>query len=84
MSDASNGNGTAGGTGRTAFEAVPWAAGALDAEAERLIFERSSPGRRASSFPDGGGLPEADLGASEATGAASGGDRRREGEEVAR
>ena len=45
----------------TSFEAVPWAAGALDAEAERLIFERSSPGRRASSFPDGGGLPEADL-----------------------
>jgi glycine dehydrogenase subunit 2 len=45
----------------TTFEAVPWAAGALDAEAERLIFERSSPGRRASSFPDGDGLPEVDL-----------------------
>ena len=44
------------------FEAVPWAAGTLDAEPERLIFERSSPGRRASSFPDGGELPEADLG----------------------
>ena len=44
-----------------AFEAVPWAAGAGDAEPERLIFERSSPGRRASSFPDGDGLPEVDL-----------------------
>jgi glycine cleavage system P protein (glycine dehydrogenase) subunit 2 len=44
-----------------AFEAVPWAAGGLEGEAERLIFERSSPGRRASSFPDGGGLPEVDL-----------------------
>ena len=30
MSDASNGNGgTAGGTGRTAFEAVPWAASGM-------------------------------------------------------
>jgi glycine dehydrogenase subunit 2 len=48
-------------TPRRSFEAVPWAAGALDAEPERLIFERSSPGRRASSFPDGGGLPEVDL-----------------------
>jgi glycine dehydrogenase subunit 2 len=45
---------------RTAFEAVPWAAGTLDAEPERLIFERTAPGRRASSFPDGDGLPEAD------------------------
>ncbi|HEV3463487.1 MAG TPA: aminomethyl-transferring glycine dehydrogenase subunit GcvPB, partial [Actinomycetota bacterium] len=37
---------------------MPWAAGGLEGEPERLIFERSSPGRRASSFPDGGGLPE--------------------------
>ena len=44
----------------TTFEAVPWAAGGLEGEAERLVFERSSPGRRASSFPDGGGLPEVD------------------------
>ena len=48
-------------TPRVHFEAVPWAAGAIDAEPELLIFERSSPGRRASSFPDGDGLPEADL-----------------------
>ncbi|HEX7147606.1 MAG TPA: aminotransferase class I/II-fold pyridoxal phosphate-dependent enzyme, partial [Actinomycetota bacterium] len=40
---------------------MPWAAGGLDGAAERLVFERSSPGRRASSFPDGGGLPEVDL-----------------------
>ena len=59
MTSATDGN--AGTTRPTAFEAVPWAAGALDAEPERLIFERSSPGRRASSFPDGGRLPEVDL-----------------------
>ncbi|HSR28812.1 MAG TPA: aminomethyl-transferring glycine dehydrogenase subunit GcvPB, partial [Actinomycetes bacterium] len=33
----------------------------MEGEAERLIFERSSPGRRASSFPDGGELPAVDL-----------------------
>jgi hypothetical protein len=48
-------------TGRASFEAVPWAAGGLEGEAERLVFERSSPGRRASSFPDGGELPALDL-----------------------
>jgi glycine dehydrogenase subunit 2 len=47
----------------TTFEAVPWAAGGLEGEPERLVFERSSPGRRASSLPDGGGLPEVDPGA---------------------
>jgi glycine dehydrogenase subunit 2 len=64
MTDPANGNGgtpTTTSARRNAFEAVPWAAGGLEAEAERLIFERSSPGRRASSFPDGGGLPEVDL-----------------------
>jgi glycine dehydrogenase subunit 2 len=53
-------NGVANPGRRGAFEAVPWAAGGLEGEAERLIFERSSPGRRASSFPDGAGLPEVD------------------------
>ena len=50
-----------GGAGRVAHEAVPWAAGQGDGEPERLIFERSSPGRRASSLPDGGALPAVDL-----------------------
>ena len=45
--------------GRAAVEAVPWAAGSPDAEAERLIFERSSPGRHASTMPDPGDLPDA-------------------------
>ena len=65
---ATNGNGgtrTAatgnGGTGRAAFETVPWAAGGFEGEPERLVFERSSPGRRASSFPDAGALPAVDL-----------------------
>jgi glycine dehydrogenase subunit 2 len=44
-----------------AFEAAPWAASARDGEPELLIFERSAPGRRASSFPAGDGLPEVDL-----------------------
>ncbi|HYT25280.1 MAG TPA: aminomethyl-transferring glycine dehydrogenase subunit GcvPB [Actinomycetota bacterium] len=44
------------------FEPAPWAAGTPGArEPERLIFERSAPGRRASSFPDGSDLPEVDL-----------------------
>jgi glycine dehydrogenase subunit 2 len=60
VTDATNGSDAtqASPTRRRAFEAVPWAAGGLEGEPERLIFERSSPGRRASSFPDGGGLPE--------------------------
>jgi glycine dehydrogenase subunit 2 len=60
VTDATNGSDAtqANPTQRRAFEAVPWAAGGLEGEPERLIFERSSPGRRASSFPDGGGLPE--------------------------
>jgi glycine dehydrogenase subunit 2 len=49
-----------GGGARGSFEAVPWAAGGPGGEPERLIFERSSPGRRASSFPGGDGLPEVD------------------------
>jgi glycine dehydrogenase subunit 2 len=49
---------TGAGGGRVPVEAVPWAAGRPDAEAERLIFERSSPGRRASTTPDPGDLPE--------------------------
>ncbi|HKO84209.1 MAG TPA: aminomethyl-transferring glycine dehydrogenase subunit GcvPB, partial [Actinomycetota bacterium] len=56
-----NGGASTSGTGRASFEAVPWAAGGLEGEAERLVFERSSPGRRASSFPEGEGLPEVDL-----------------------
>jgi glycine dehydrogenase subunit 2 len=44
----------------TSFETVPWAAGS-SGEPERLIFERSSPGRRASSLADAGDLPEVDL-----------------------
>ncbi|HET6814994.1 MAG TPA: hypothetical protein VFJ69_13490, partial [Actinomycetota bacterium] len=56
-----NGGASTSSTGRASFEAVPWAAGGLEGEAERLIFERSSPGRRASSFPEGQGLPEVDL-----------------------
>ena len=56
-----NGAASTSSTGRASFEAVPWAAGGLGGEAERLIFERSSPGRRASSFPEGEGLPEVDL-----------------------
>ncbi len=46
----------------TSFETVPWAAGS-SGEPERLIFERSSPGRRASSLadPDAEGLPQVDL-----------------------
>jgi glycine dehydrogenase subunit 2 len=51
--------------GRAPFEPPPWAAGAGGpagaAEGEPLVFERSAPGRRASSFPDGAGLPEVDL-----------------------
>jgi glycine dehydrogenase subunit 2 len=50
---------TAGATGGAHHEAAPWAARASD-EPERLIFERSSPGRRASSLPDGGDLPAVD------------------------
>jgi glycine dehydrogenase subunit 2 len=56
-----NGAASTSSTGRASFEAVPWAAGGLEGAAERLIFERSSPGRRASSFPEGEGLPEVDL-----------------------
>jgi glycine dehydrogenase subunit 2 len=43
------------------FEAVPWAAGS-SGEPERLIFERSAAGRRASSLPDpdAEGLPQVD------------------------
>jgi glycine dehydrogenase subunit 2 len=52
---------TGGGTRRGAVDAVPWAAGLPDAAAERLIFERSSPGRRASTIPDPGDLPEVPL-----------------------
>ncbi|HTE68788.1 MAG TPA: aminomethyl-transferring glycine dehydrogenase subunit GcvPB, partial [Actinomycetes bacterium] len=40
---------------------MPWAAGGFEGEPERLVFERSSPGRRASSFPDAGALPAVDL-----------------------
>jgi glycine dehydrogenase subunit 2 len=43
-----------------AFEATPWAAGTQAGRPEPLIFERSAPGRRASSIPDGDGLPEVD------------------------
>jgi glycine dehydrogenase subunit 2 len=43
----------------TGVETVPWAAGLPTAEPERLIFERSSPGRRASTTPDPGDLPDA-------------------------
>ncbi len=43
-----------------AFEAAPWAASARQDQPERLIFERSAPGRRASSLPGGDGLPEVD------------------------
>jgi glycine dehydrogenase subunit 2 len=50
--------GTANG-GAAPIEAVPWAAGAPGAAPERLIFERSSPGRRASTMPDAGDLPDA-------------------------
>jgi glycine dehydrogenase subunit 2 len=42
------------------FEAAPWAAGTHAGQAEPLIFERSAPGRRASSVPEDG-LPEVDL-----------------------
>jgi glycine dehydrogenase subunit 2 len=51
--------GTATQDGRAPIEAVPWAAGSPTSEPERLIFERSSPGRRASTTPDPGELPEA-------------------------
>ncbi|HEX9342644.1 MAG TPA: hypothetical protein VF995_03385, partial [Actinomycetota bacterium] len=45
-----------------AFEPAPWAAGTPgEREPERLIFERSAPGRRASSFPDGADLPDIDV-----------------------
>ena len=56
-----NGRDADGGPRAGSFEAVPWAAGGLGGEAERLIFERSSPGRRASSLPGADGLPEVDL-----------------------
>jgi glycine dehydrogenase subunit 2 len=42
------------------FEAAPWAAGTKAGRPEPLIFERSAPGRRASSVPDDG-LPVVDL-----------------------
>ena len=51
--------GTAAEGGRAPIEAVPWAAGSPTAEPERLVFERSSPGRRASTMPDPGELPDA-------------------------
>jgi glycine dehydrogenase subunit 2 len=47
-------------TATTSFEAAPWAAGTHAGEPERLIFERSAPGRRASSVPSDD-LPEVDL-----------------------
>ncbi|HEV8648518.1 MAG TPA: aminomethyl-transferring glycine dehydrogenase subunit GcvPB [Actinomycetes bacterium] len=57
-----------GARGRVPFEAPTWAAGISGpggtggtGQAELLVFERSAAGRRASSFPDGAGLPEVDL-----------------------
>jgi len=50
--------GAATGGGRVPVEAVPWAAGSPTSEPERLVFERSSPGRRASTMPDPQGLPD--------------------------
>jgi glycine dehydrogenase subunit 2 len=48
--------------GGAAFEPAPWAAGTPgEHQPERLIFERSAPGRRASSLPGGDDLPEVDL-----------------------
>jgi glycine dehydrogenase subunit 2 len=47
--------------GRAPIEAVPWAAGSPTGGSERLVFERSAPGRRASSMPDPQGLPEVDV-----------------------
>ena len=41
-------------------EPAPWAAGRHEGAPEPLIFERSAPGRRASTFPSGDGLPEVD------------------------
>ena len=53
--------GTATEGGRAPIEAVPWAAGSPTGGPERLVFERSSPGRRASTMPDPAGLPEVDV-----------------------
>jgi glycine dehydrogenase subunit 2 len=44
--------------GGVPVEAVPWAAGTPGGAPERLVFERSSPGRRASTMPDPGELPD--------------------------
>jgi glycine dehydrogenase subunit 2 len=44
---------------RTPYEAVPWAGGS-NRQPEPLIFERSAPGRRASSFPSADEFPPVD------------------------